>query len=117
MWYNWLLILFGSALGMLLTIVVQSEIINRSQKFEEGFKDAFKFYTRKERGGIYVGAIVIFIFMFILPNLVATSMKGLEHFLERIRIYSVLVGVLAQAGGFAVVKKSHEKLKKVEDQN
>jgi len=116
MFYNYLLILLGSGLGMFLTILVQSEIINRSQKFEAGFAEAFKFYTRTQKGGIYIGILVIFIFMFALPNLVTSNIKQFENFISNIRLWSIGIGVGSQAIGFLVVKKSHEKLKQLDNE-
>ena len=56
----YLIVFGGAALGMLLTVLVQSEIINRSEKFAAGFNDALKYYTTKNRGALYVGALVVF---------------------------------------------------------
>jgi len=113
---DYLLILLGTALGMLLTILVQSEIINRSEKYEAGFNQAFMFYTTKHRGGIYVGILVVFIFMFLLPNLITSNIKQLQNFRENLRLWSIAVGIGAQAIGFLLVKKTHDKLKKIEDE-
>lgn len=103
----YLIVLFGCLLGMLLTTVVQSEIINQSQKFDAGFNDAFRFYTKINRGAIYSGFITILIFIFVMPNIID---MGIEKFISRIRIYSVGLGVVSQALGFLIVKRSHEKL-------
>ena len=43
----YLIVFGGAALGMLLTVLVQSEIINRSEKFAAGFKDALKYTLPK----------------------------------------------------------------------
>ena len=105
------LIAFGGALGgMFLTILVQSEIINRSEKFTAGFNDAFKFYTTKNRGGLYVGGMVVFLFLYLIPNLITSDVKVLANFLENIRFWSIGIGIVSQALGFLAVKKSHQKL-------
>lgn len=107
----------GCLLGMLLTVIAQSEIINQSEKFAAGFNDAFKFYTRKNRGGIYVGIITVIIFMYLIPNLLSSDIKWFENFLENARFWSIGVGVVSQALGFLVVKKSHKKLDDVDKTN
>lgn len=111
---HYLVIFGGSLLGMLLTILVQSEIINRSNKFEAGFNDALKFYTRKNRGALYVGLLVVFIFMFLLPNLISSDHKWLENFLANLRFWSVGIGIGSQAIGFLAVKKTHEKIDNID---
>jgi len=100
----------GALLGMFLTILAQSEVINRSEKFTAGFNDAFKFYTTKNRGAIYVGIVVIFIFLYLIPNIVSSNAKVFENFLENSRLWSVGLGIVSQALGFLAVKKSHQKL-------
>lgn len=104
----------GAMLGMFLTIIVQSEIINRSGKFAAGFNDAFKFYTTKNRGAIYVGGIVVFIFMYLMPNLMTSDAKLLATFVDNLRFWSIGVGIGSQAIGFLAVKKTHEKLKDID---
>jgi hypothetical protein len=109
------LIAFGGALGgMFLTILVQSEIINRSEKFTAGFNDAFKFYTTTNRGGLYVGAMVVFLFLYLIPNLISSDAKVFENFLENLRFWSIGLGIVSQALGFLAVKKSHQKLDEVD---
>ena len=104
-------IAFGGAIGgMILTVLVQSEIINRSEKFKAGFNDALKFYTTKNRGGLYVGATVVLLFMYLIPNLISSDAKVFENFLENIRFWSIGLGIVSQALGFLAVKKSHQKL-------
>lgn len=107
---NYIVAFGGAMLGMFLTIVVQSEIINRSGKFTAGFDDAFKFYTKTNRGGLYVGAIVVFIFMYLIPNLVTSDAKILANFVANLRWWSIGVGIGSQAIGFLAVKKTHQKL-------
>ena len=60
------------------------------------------------------GARVVFIFMFLLPNLITSNIKQLQNFRENLRIWSIVIGVGAQAIGFLLVKKTHDKLKKIE---
>jgi len=108
-------IAFGGAFGgMMLTILVQSEIINRSEKFKAGFNDALKFYTTTNRGGLYVGGMVVFLFMYLLPNLMTSDAKVFQNFLENLRWWSIGVGLVSQALGFLAVKKSHQKLDEVD---
>ena len=114
---HYAIILLGSAIGMFLTVLVQSEIINRSQKFEAGFKDAFKFYTTKHRGGLYVGGTVIFLFMFLLPNLITSNIKMLDSILANLRLWSVGIGVASTAIGFLLVKGTHKKLDEFAEKN
>lgn len=114
---DYLIILLGTALGMFLTILVQSEIINQSEKYEAGFNQAFIFYTTKHRGGIYVGILVVFIFMFLLPNLYTTNVKQLQGIRENLRLWSIGIGIVAQAIGFFAVKKTHSKLKQIGGDN
>jgi len=110
----YLILLLGAALGMLLTVLVQSEIINRSEKFAAGFNDALKYYTTKNRGALYVGALVVFIFMFLLPNIATSTHKQLENFMINIRYWSVVIGIGSQAIGFLAVKKTHEKIDQID---
>lgn len=102
----------GAILGMLLTILVQSYIIQRSDKYAADFHAAFKFYTRKERGAIYIGVCVIFIALFILPAV--TANVDPEIFAKKLRFWAVAVGIVSQAIGFALVRKTHEKLNDLE---
>jgi len=110
----YLIVFGGAALGMLLTVLVQSEIINRSEKFAAGFNDALKYYTTKNRGALYVGALVVFIFMFLLPNIAASSHKQFQGFMVNIRYWSVAIGIGSQAIGFLAVKKTHEKIDQID---
>ena len=103
----------GGILGLFLTILVQSEIINRSGKFAAGFNDAFKYYTTKNRGGIYIGLTVLLCCLFVLPNILNSDIHAFEKFAERIRFWSIGIGIASQAIGFLAVKKSHEELKKI----
>ena len=108
-------IAFGGAFGgMMLTILVQSEIINRSEKFKAGFNDALKFYTTTNRGGLYVGAMVVFLFLYLIPNLISSDAKVFQNFLENLRFWSIGLGIVSQALGFLAVKKSHQKLDEVD---
>lgn len=107
--YAAVLTLLGALLGMLLTTLVQSEIINRSEKFKAGFKDAFIFYTKTKRGGLYVGGTVVVIAMYLLPSIV--NMAWFKY--ENLRFYSIVLGVGSQAIGFLVVKKTHDKIDEV----
>lgn len=107
----YVIVFFGALLGMFLTVLVQSAIIHQSDKYDAEFVEAFKFYTRKKRGSIYVGFLTVFIFMFVLPNLATFNQGAFENFLERIRLWSVFIGIVSQALGFLLVKRSHQELK------
>lgn len=101
---------------MLLTVLVQSEIINRSEKFPAGFNDAFKFYTQTKRGALYVGFTTLLILLFVLPELLKSEISFLQNFAERLRLWSVFFGIISQALGFYLVKSSHAELKKLSKQ-
>ena len=111
---HYFIALGGSLLGLFLTIMVQAEIINRSQKFAAGWNDAFKFYTQRERGAIYIGLVTIAIFLFVLPNLISSEKSFLENFMANIRWWSIAVGVGSQAIGFLIVKKTHDRLNQID---
>lgn len=112
---NYFIALIGAALGMLLTVLVQSELINRSDKYKAGFNEAFKFYTNRNRGGLYIGGTVVLIFLFVMPNLITSNQKYLENFLENLRWWSIAIGVGSQAIGFLIVRKTHQQIDKIND--
>ncbi|NBO23264.1 hypothetical protein EBU94_08010 [bacterium] len=103
----------GGLLGLILTVLVQAELINRSQKFEAGFNDALKFYTKQNRGGIYIGITVLLCCLFVLPNILNSDINAFEKFAERIRFWSIGIGIGSQAIGFLAVKRTHSELKKL----
>lgn len=111
---SYIIALLGALLGLLLTIFVQSEIINRSQKFAAGWSEAFRFYTTKERGAIYIGLLTIAIFLFVMPNLISSEKKYLENFVANLRWWSIAVGIGSQAIGFLLVKKTHQKIDQID---
>lgn len=108
--FDYLIVLLGFLFGMILTVLVQSYIIEKSKKYEAGFNEAIQFYTKHERGAIYIGFMIGVIFMFILPNIVGTKITWLAYLVERLRIFSSIVGVLSTSLGFWVVKGLHKKL-------
>jgi hypothetical protein len=111
---QYLIVFGGGLLGMLLTVLVQAEIINRSDKFPQGFNDALKFYTTKKRGALYVGFTTLLILLFVLPELLQGELPFLKNFAEKIRLWSVFFGIISQALGFYLVKSSHKELKNFE---
>lgn len=117
---NYLIIFLGASLGMLLVICVKSYYVQQSSKWELGFLQAFKVYTTKYIAPIFIGNIIVFAAMFILPDLIANSADtkfGLkvQHVLSYLRSYSFLLGVLAQGLGFLIVRKGEKFLKDEED--
>ena len=112
---QYLIFFGGGLLGLFLTILVQSEIINRSKKFAAGFNEAFKFYTTENRGGIYIGLTVLACCLFVLPNMLNSDINAFEKFAERIRFWSIGIGIGSQAIGFLAVKRTHQELKKMEN--
>lgn len=119
----YLIILLGSLLGMALFICVKSYYVQQSSKYALGFIDAFKVYTTKYTAPIFIGVLVVFICMFILPDVIAnvsaddTTTKGkvLQNILDYLRLYSVGVGVCAQGLGFLIIRKGEKFLKDAED--
>lgn len=121
---DYILILMGSLLGMILLTVVKAVVIQRGAKYELGFVDAFKVYTTKHIGPIVVGFIVVFIAMFILPEIIAMAQTGnqegayakiINNVLGRLRIYSVALGILGQGLGFIMIRKGEKFLREEEE--
>ena len=110
MFYHYLISFIGALGGLMLTVLVQCEIINRSKKFKAGFKEAFQFYTKQEQGGLIIGFSVIMLFLFLIPWFINSDQKWIDNFIVNLRPYSIFVGIASQAIGFLVVKKAHEKL-------
>lgn len=120
---DYIIIFGGSLLGMLLLTVVKSVYIQRSSKYELDFIHAFKVYTTKHTGPIVVGFIIVFIAMFILPEIIAMAQSGndnsvysklINNILGRLRIYSVGLGVLGQGAGFIIIRKGEKFLREEE---
>lgn len=123
---NYLIILLGSLLGMLLLVSVKSVYVQQTAKYELGFISAFKVYTTKYTGPIWVGLVVIFIAMFVFPNIVAASTlpagdnaeveyaKWFKKFLKYLRFYSVGLGVIGQGLGFIIIRKGEKWLREEE---
>lgn len=121
---DYILIFFGSLLGMLLLTTVKSVYIQQSSKYELGFLSAFKVYTTKHTGPIAVGFIVVFIAMFILPEIIALANAGsgdsayskiINNVTGRLRIYSVGLGIIGQGLGFILIKKGEKFLREEEE--
>lgn len=123
---NYIIILLGSVLGMLLLVTVKSYYIQQTSKYELGFISAFKVYTTKYTAPIAVGFIVVFIAMFVFPNIVAASTlpsgdnaeveyaKWFKKFLKYLRFYSVGLGVVGQGLGFIIIRKGEKWLREEE---
>lgn len=111
---------------MLLLISVKSVYIQQTAKYELGFISAFKVYTTKYTGPIWVGLVVIFIAMFVFPNIVAASTlpsgdnaeveyaKWFKKFLKYLRFYSVGLGIIGQGLGFIIIRKGEKWLREEE---
>ena len=125
---NYFQIVLGAMLGMLLLISVKSVYIQQSSKYELGFLQAFKVYTTKYTGPIWVGCLVLLIVMFVLPNVIgaATVSTGstiddvqyvnwFKKFLKYMRFYSVGLGVIAQGLGFIIIRKGEKFLRDEEN--
>lgn len=121
---DYIIIFFGSLLGMLLLTTVKSVYIQRSSKYSLGFIDAFKVYTTKHTGPIVVGFIIVFICMFILPEVIAIAQAGnqeglyskmINNVIGRLRIYSVGIGVIGQGVGFLIIQKGEKYLREQEE--
>jgi hypothetical protein len=118
---------------MLLLTSVKSVYIQQGTKYELGFMSAFKVYTTKYTGPIWVGFLVIFIVMFVFPNVVAASTLPsgdnaeieyaiwFKKFLKYLRFYSVFLGIIGQGAGFIIIRKGEKFLRdeesKIGDQN
>jgi hypothetical protein len=121
---SYIVILLGSMLGMLLLITVKSAYIRQSSKYTLGFIDSFKVYTTKHTGPILVGFIIVFICMFILPEIMAMAQAGnqegmyakvINNVVGRLRIYSVGIGILGQGIGFLIIRKGEKYLRDEEE--
>ncbi len=109
-------ILLGSMGGMLLTISVKSVGIQISRKYDLNFWDAFVVYLTKHTGPIVVGTIVILLAMFAFPDVLTNYQTDNEEYtttIQRIvkwlRLYSILLGIVAQGLGFIIVARSEGK--------
>lgn len=120
---DYLIILIGAIIGMALLTAVKSTYIQQSSKYELGFTDAFKVYATKHTGPILVGFIIVFIAMFILPEVIALAETGdqngtysriINNVVGRLRIYSVGIGILGQGLGFIIIRKGEKYLREAE---
>ena len=121
---NYIIIFCGSLLGMLLLTTVKSVYIQKGSKYNLGFTAAFKVYTTKHTGPIIVGFLVVFIAMFVLPDSLALAESGkltgtkysavVENILDRLRLFSVGLGVVGQGLGFVIVRKGEKFLREQE---
>ena len=121
---DYIIILFGSTLGMLLLTCVKSVYIQQTAKYELGFISAFKVYTTKHTGPMAVGFIIVFIAMFILPEVIALANGGtdksvyakiINNVTGRLRIYSVGLGIIGQGLGFIIIRKGEKFLREEEE--
>jgi len=121
---DYIIIFFGSILGMLLLTTVKSVYIQKGSKYSLDFYSAFKVYTTKHTGPIIVGFLVVFIAMFVLPDSLALAQSGkltgtkysqvVEGILDRLRLFSVALGVVGQGLGFIIVRKGEKFLREQE---
>lgn len=116
-----LLLLSGSLLGMFLVIIVKSYLVQVSSKYVLNFGNAMKVYVLKYTGPLFVGLLVTFIAMFILPSIkqnaggVDKYGPTLKHVLMYLRIYAVFLGVIAQSLGFVIVRGGEKYLRDAEE--
>ncbi len=121
---DYIIIFFGSILGMALLTAVKSVYIQQGSKYNLGFVAAFKVYTTKHTGPIVVGFLVVGIAMFVLPDSLALAESGklsgskysavVENILDRLRLFSVALGVVGQGLGFIIVRKGEKFLREQE---
>lgn len=109
-------IIGGASLGMLLTIGVKSVYIQISRKYDLNFWDALKVYTSKHTGPILIGSVVVLIAVFVFPDILRNSRlesgeygEQIKKVIDWLRVYSVILGVISQGLGFAIVRKSEQK--------
>ena len=116
-----LTLLSGSLLGMLLLIAVRSYYVQVTSKYALNFANAMKVYTFKYTGPLFVGLVVTFIAMFVLPSIKQNAGgpdkygPTLKHILMYLRIYAVALGVLAQGLGFLIIKGGDKYLRDAEN--
>jgi len=123
---DYIIIFFGSLLGMFLLTTVKSVYIQQGSKYSLGFISAFKVYTTKHTGPIIVGFLVVIIAMFVLPDTIALAESGkltgsryssiVENILDRLRLFSVFLGVIGQGLGFIIVRKGEKFLREQEQE-
>lgn len=117
----YLIILLGASLGQLLWIIGKSYYVQQSSKYSLNFLQALKVYTTKYFAPIIVGYVVVFIAMFVLPDVISNSGdekehgKVLQNVLDYLRGYSVVLGLLAQGLGFLIIRKGEKFLKEEEE--
>lgn len=119
---DYIIILAGALLGMLLLTAVKSVYIQEGSKYALSFLDAFKVYTTKHTGPIVIGFIVVFIAMFVLPEFIAAAKAGdtimgnkiINNVVDRLRLYSVGLGIVGQGLGFILIRKGEKFLRQAE---
>lgn len=104
----------GWILGMLLVIAVQAAIIHQSEKHDMNWLDAVKNYLTKETGPIVVAVVMLFIALFLIPEIVANvaaektdGLGAYQRYLNSavtwMRSWSIILGIASQTLGFVIV--------------
>lgn len=124
---NYFILFGGWVLGQMILITVNAIRIQRSSKYETGFKEAFGIYFKKDFGPTVLAFIVMVAAMFVLPEAVIHNQTGdlqdkehsklLNHIVSWMRAYSILFGIMSQFMGFLMVSKAEKWLKRVVDSN
>lgn len=105
----------GYLLGMLMFICVMSVIAHRNSKVEQNFWQAAKIYIVKDTGPIIVAIILLFVVLFILPELLAgdESDPNHDHYdallrvsINKIRRWSILIGFAGQWIPFIILSRA-----------
>jgi hypothetical protein len=118
---NYVFIFVGWLLGQLILKVVNAIRIQRSTKYETGFKEALGIFIKKDPGPTILAFIILLAAMFLLPEAIAHSTtegdeghnKTIVHVLKWLRFYAIGFGIVSEFIGFIAVSKSQKFLKKV----
>lgn len=126
---NYIIVIGGWAIGMMILIVVSCIWVQQSKKYECGFAEAFKIYTTKDKGPLLLSAVMLVAAIFILPDIIVSAnliqdgkiptdtikAKAINAIIHNMRVYSILFGIVAQGLGFLIVSKAGRWLNKVGD--
>lgn len=105
----------GYLLGMLMFICVMSVIAHKNSKIETDFWHAAKVYLVKDTGPIIVAIILLFVVLFILPELLVGDGNAPDdsHYdallrikINQIRRWSILIGFAGQWIPFIILSKA-----------
>lgn len=128
---SYLFIVLGWLLGQLIFITVQCIIIHRNDSYKHTFREAFALYVKRDTGPMILAALVMLVFVFVLPELTAnlvTAQEGsttteqtkynrvLSSILKWLRVSSVVLGVASQGIGFLAVSRITKWIKKKDEE-